>query len=177
MCTGIEIALIGATAVSTTGAFVAAGQTAAAAEGEANFRNYQIGEQNKQLEEDRKLVQLQALEQENARRDRSRQIKATNEAFLAGSGVSESLSFEAIDQAANKALSTDIQNIRLSGQVSSARLADQIAVNRVEQQFQKTRASQIATQAYTGAVFQSASSALRNYATADYYRTNPTPRR
>lgn len=168
---GLEVALIAATAVSAVGGFVQAQQATQAAETEMQFRQYQIGVQNEQLAEDRRIVELQALEQENARRDRSRQIKAANEAFLAGSGVRESLSFQAIDEAANKALESDIQNIRLQGQVSTGRLTDQIAVNRVESQFQRTRASQISTQAYTGAFFGAASAATRNYATYAYSRT------
>lgn len=168
---GLEVALIAATAVSAVGGFVQAQQATQAAETEMQFRQYQISQQNEQLAEDRKLVELQALEQENARRDRSRQIKAANEAFLAGSGVRESLSFQAIDEAANKALEADIGNIRLQGAVSTGRLTDQIAVNRVESQFQRTRASQISTQAYTGAVFGAASAVTRNYATYAYSRT------
>lgn len=168
---GLETALIAATAVSAVGGFVQAQQAIQTAETEMRFRQYQIEQQNEQLAEDRKLVELQALEQENARRDRSRQIKAANEAFLAGSGVRESLSFQAIDEAANKALEADISNIRLQGAVSTGRLTDQIAVNRVESQFQRTRASQIATQAYTGAFFGAASSATRNYSTYQYSKT------
>jgi len=168
---GLEVALIAATAISAVGGFVGAQQAAQAAETEMQFRQYQIGVQNEQLAEDRKIVELQALEQENARRDRSRQIRAANEAFLAGSGVRESLSFQAIDEAANKALESDIQNIRLQGQVATGRLTDQIAVNRVESQFQRTRASQIATQAYTGAFFNAATAATRNYSTYAYSRT------
>lgn len=170
---GLEVALIAATTISAVGGFVQAQQATQAAETEMQFRQYQIGVQNEQLAEDRKLVELQALEQENARRDRSRQVKAANEAFLAGSGVRESLSFQAIDDAANKALETDISNLRLQGSVSTGRITDQIAVNRVESQFQRTRASQISTQAYTGAAFNAATAATRSYSSYEMYRTRP----
>jgi len=173
MCTGLEVGLLVAASatVSSVGGFVGAQQATQAAETEMEFRQYQIGVQNEQLAEDRKLIELQALEQENARRDRSRQVRAANEAFLAGSGVRESLSFQVIDNAANEALKDDISNIRLQGAVSTGRVTDQIAVNRVESQFQRTRASQISSQAYTGAAFNAASAVTRAGSSYAMYRT------
>jgi len=165
-------ALVASTLISAAGQAVQASQSAAAASAEADYRNYQLDVQNKQLEEDRKLAELQALEAENQRRDRAREVRAANEAFIGGSGVGESRSFlQGAAAAGEEALRKDITNIRLQGSVTTGRITDQIGVNRVESQFARERASMIGQQAATSAVFNTLGTAATNAYRYNQYKT------
>jgi hypothetical protein len=169
MCVSL---LVASTLVSAVGGAVQYAQTSAAAESEAAFRNYQLDVQNKQLEEDRRLAELQALETENQRRDRAREIRAANEAYTAGSGVGENRSFlQGSGVAADAALRQDITNIRLQGSVARGRITDQIGVNRVEQQFAMQRASMIGSQAASSAIFGTIGSGITNAYRYNQYKT------
>ena len=168
MCVSV---LVASTLISAAGQAVQASQASAAADAEADYRNYQLGVQNEQLAEDRKLTELQALEAESQRRDRAREIRAANEAFTAGSGVGESRSFlQGAGAAGEQALRKDITNIRLQGSVATGRITDQIGVNRVEAQFARDRASMIGQQARAGAVIGTLTSAATNAYRYTQYR-------
>jgi len=163
MCTGMELLLVASTAVSAVGGAVQAGQASAAAESEAAFRNYQIEIQNRQLAEDKKQAEIQALQQENARQDASRRARATNEAFIASSGVGENISFlQGADVVAEKNLRTDVASLRLNAVIGQNRIADQIMVNKAEGQFATAKAGMTSQAAWTGAVTSTVGSALSN---------------
>jgi len=163
MCTGMELLLV-STAVSAVGGVAQAGMTSAAAESEAAFRNYQIEIQNRQLEEDKKQAEIQALQQENARQDASRRARATNEAFIASSGIGENISFlQGAEVVADQNLRRDIASMRLNAAIGQNRIADQIMVNKVEGQFATARAGMTSQGAYIGAITNTASNALGNY--------------
>ena len=155
--------LAASTAVSTIGGFAQAGMTAAAAESEAAFRNYQLEMQNRQLAEDKKQAEIQAIQQENARQDAARRARATNEAFIASSGVGENISFlQGADVVAEKNLRQDVASMRLNAAIGQNRIADQIMVNKAEGQFAIARAGMTSQAAYTGAAVNAISSGLSN---------------
>jgi len=162
MCDPVTL-LIASTAVSAIGGVAQAGMTSAAAESEAAFRNYQIEIQNRQLEEDKKQAEIQALQQENARQEASRRARATNEAFIASSGVGENISFlQGADVVAEENLRRDVASMRLNAVIGQNRIADQITVNKAEGQFATARAGMTSQGAYIGAVTNVASTALSN---------------
>jgi hypothetical protein len=172
MCTGIELILLGSTLVGTAGNFVQAGQQAAMAKSEADWQNYQLEIQNRQLSTDRKLQEINAAQVEAKRRDEARMLRASNEAFIAQSGVSQNISFlEGINPAADRALRSDIGSLRLNLSSETNRIADQIMVNKAQAEFGMGRAKVIGANAYTNAAFSSAADASSNYFKYDYYKT------
>jgi len=155
-------AMVASTLVSAVGGFVQAGQAAAAAESQAEWRNYQIEVQNRQLAEDAELTRIQALEVENQRREKSRKLMAANEAFLAGSGVGESRSFlQGVVPTEELGLRQDVAALRLQSATQISRIADQIAVNKAEGQFARATASMTASNAFTNAAFNAAGSVAK----------------
>lgn len=163
--------LIGSTLIGTAGNFVGAAMTASAAQAENEYRQYQLNIQNKQLENDRKLAELNASQVENQRRQEARRLRATNEAFLAGSGIGQSMSFlEGADKAADRALREDVASLRLNLATTTSRIADQIAVNKAQSQFSSASARMQSTMAYTNAFFDSASLASGNMFKGQYYK-------
>lgn len=155
--------LVASTAVTAVGSFVQARNATDVANTEYEFRSKQLQVQNTQLIEDMRLAEVQAMQQENERQEQARRLRAANEAFIAGSGVGENISYLQGTQKANDlALRQDISNLRLQSAVTRGRLVDQIGVNRLENQFGATRARMIGQQAYTNAFFNTASSALNN---------------
>jgi hypothetical protein len=163
-------AMVASTLVSAVGGFVQAGQAAAAAESQAEWRNYQIEVQNRQLAEDAELTRIQALEVENQRREKSRKLMAANEAFLAGSGVGESRSFlQGVVPAEEFGLRQDVAALRLQSATQISRIADQIAINKAEGQFARATASMTASNAFTNAAFNAAGSIAKGVYTYDRY--------
>lgn len=170
MCTGAEL-LIGSTLIGTAGNFVGAAMTASAAQAENEYRQFQLDIQNKQLENDRKLAELNASQVETQRRQEARRLRATNEAFLAGSGIGQSMSFlEGADKAADRALRQDVASLRLNLATTTSRIADQISVNKAQSQFSSASARMQSTMAYTNAFFDSASLASSNMQKGQYYK-------
>jgi hypothetical protein len=160
MCEPISF-LIASTLISSVGGFVSASGQAAAAQSEAEWRNYQLDVQNRQLE-DAELTRIQALEVENKRLDQSRRLRAANEAFLAGSGVGESRSFlQGVEPQGERALRSDVASLRLQSATQINRIADQIAVNKAEGQFARGSAAMAGNIAYTNAAFNAAGSIAR----------------
>lgn len=163
--------LIGSTLIGTAGNFVGAAMTASAAQAENEYRQFQLDVQNKQLENDRKLAELNASQVENQRRQEARRLRATNEAFLAGSGIGQSMSFlEGADKAADRALRQDIASLRLNLATTTSRIADQISVNKAQSQFSSASARMQSTMAYTNAFFDSANQATSNMFKGQYYK-------
>jgi hypothetical protein len=142
MCTGIEIALIVAGTALSAGASIYQGVVNAdLAQMEADSRDKQLAIQNKQLEEDRRLAQVQATQQENERQRQARRLRAQNESYIAAAGIAANISYQqGIDPANEKALKYDIANLRLTSKVQRGRMLDQIAVNRLESQFNRQAA-------------------------------------
>jgi hypothetical protein len=164
-------AMVASTLVSAVGGFVQAGQAAAAAESQAEWRNYQIEVQNRQLAEDAELTRIQALEVENQRREKSRKLMAANEAFLAGSGVGESRSFlQGVVPAEEFGLRQDVAALRLQSATQISRIADQIAINKAEGQFARATASMTASNAFTNAAFNAAGSVAKGVYTYNRFR-------
>ncbi len=155
--------LAASTAVSAVGGIAQAGMASAAAESEAAFRNYQIEIQNRQLEEDKKQAEIQALQQENARQEAARRARATNEAFIASSGVGENISFlQGAEVVADQNLRRDVASMRLNAAIGQSRIADQIMVNKAEGQFATVKAGMASQAAWTSAVTGTIGSALSN---------------
>lgn len=163
MCTGAEI-LIASTAITAISSAASAGFAVTAANAENEMRQYQLDIQNKQLAADQKLAEAQATQVEADRRAESRRLRATNEAFMAGSGIGESYSFlQGADKAADRALRTDVANLRLNLATTTSRIADQIAVNRAQAQYGDFATRLTAASKYTNAFFDTASAAAGNY--------------
>jgi hypothetical protein len=164
MCEPVTLMLmVASTVVSAVGGMAQAEMTSAAAESEAAYRNYQIEIQNRQLAEDKKQAEIQALQQENARQDASRRARATNEAFIASSGVGENISFlQGAEVVADQNLRRDVASMRLNAAIGQNRIADQIMVNKTEGQFATAKAGMTSQGAYIGAVTNIASTALSN---------------
>ena len=162
MCEPITLLIAASTAISSVGAFVGAAGQSAIAQSEADWRNYQIDIQNRQLAEDAELTRIAALETENARLDQNRRLRAANEAYIAGSGVGESRSFlQGVEPQGERALRQDVASLRLQSATQINRIADQIAVNKAEGQFARARADLTSSYAYTNAAFSAAGSIAR----------------
>lgn len=165
--------LVASTLISAAGAFTTAAMQSSAAQAEAAYRDQQLRIQNQQLMQDMQLAEIQGMQQENVRMDQARRMQAANEAFLASSGVGQSMSFmQGTEKENDIALRKDVANLRLQSITAQSRIADQIVVNNLEQQFVKQKASMTAAQGYTNAIFNTASSAVNNAYRYDYYRTN-----
>lgn len=105
------------------------------AKANARMQKYTIDEQNKQLKEEREIAKLQAQEAEAARLEEFRRQRAANLSAIAASGVGQNISFlEGIAPAEEKALRTDLSNIRMGNLTQTNRLADQIRVNQLSRQ-------------------------------------------
>ena len=128
MCTGVEIALV-------AGSVLASGASAysqySAASSQAAYQQYEMTVQNQQLAQDAKNAEIQAMEQENARLQASRETMSSNRATLAAFGQSSNASFlMGATEADRRALTTGVADIRLGLGTSLSRLSDQIGVNR-----------------------------------------------
>jgi len=168
MCVSL---LIASAVVSTVGGFVQAGARSAAAEGEANWRNYQIEVQNRQLAAEKELVRIQAMQAETKRLEEQRITAARNEAFVAGSNILYNRAAFDIQKKSQENVRKDIAALRLNEATTVSRIADQIAVNRAEGQYMRDRAGLISDAAYVDAAFSGMSSMLSAGYKADYYKT------
>ena len=91
--------------------------------------------ENVRLEQERRLAELQAIEQENIRKEMLNQTLADNLAFQSASGYyDDSRSFLNINkQAVNKA-HKDLANIRLQGQIVQSKYRDTIFENDLQKE-------------------------------------------
>ena len=171
MCFGPEL-LLASTLISAGGTALAAVNASNMAKSEAEWQKYQLDIQNKQLEADRKLQEINAAQVEGKRREEARKLRASNEAFIASSGVGQNISFlEGIDAASNRALKSDIASLRLNTAAETNRIADQIMVNKAQAQFGMGRAKVIGGNAVLGSIFDIGASAASGYGKYDYYKT------
>lgn len=155
--------LVASTAVTAVGSIVNARQASDIAYQEADYRSKQLQVQNTQLIEDMRLAEVQAMQQENERQDQARRLRAANDAFIAGSGVGENISYmQGTDKANDLAVRQDVANLRLQSAVQRGRIVDQIGVNRMENQFAYRKAALTSRQATTNAFFNTATSVANN---------------
>lgn len=130
MCISAAIIAGASLAASAAGTAV----SISSAKANAKMQKNQLEEQRKQLNEEREIARLQAMEAENARLEEFRRTRAANLAAIAASGVGENRSFlQGIAPAEEKALGMDLRNIRMGNLVNQNRLASQIRVNRLSQ--------------------------------------------
>jgi len=171
MCFGPEL-LLASTLISAGGTALSAVNASNAAKSEADWQKYQLDIQNKQLETDRKMQEVNAAQVEAKRREEAKRLRASNEAFIAASGVGQNISFlEGIDPAANRALKSDIASLRLNTAAETNRIADQIMVNKAQAQFGMGRAKTIGANSLFGAAFDIGGNATEKLYKYDYYKT------
>lgn len=171
MCFGPEL-LLASTLISAGGTALAAVNATNAAQSEAEWQKYQLDIQNKQLETDRKMQEVNAAQVEAKRRDEAKRLRASNEAFIAASGVGQNISFlEGIDPAANRALKSDIASLRLNTAAETNRIADQIMVNKAQVKFGMGRAKAVGGNAVLGSIFDIGGTATEKLYKYDYYKT------
>lgn len=169
MCTGAEL-LIASTVTAGVGNLVGAVMTSSMAQAENEARQFQLGVQNKQLANDQKLAEVNATQVEVERRNEARRLRATNMAFMAGSGIGTSYSFlEGADKLADKNLRQDVADLRLNLATTTSRIADQISINKAQSQFSEYATGMKSMMAYTNAFFDTASTGMSNSFKAKYY--------
>ena len=91
-----------------------------------------LARENVRYERERKMAQLQAIEQENIRKDMLNQTLADNLAFQSASGYyDDSRSFLNIGKTAINKAEKDLANIRLHGKSIDQKYTDQMFENRL----------------------------------------------
>jgi NCAIR mutase (PurE)-related protein len=171
MCTGVELLLAGA-AMSATSSLVGAAATSAAAQSEADWRNYQLDVQNKQLKDEQEMTMLKAQQTEAARLEQERRLRASNEAWVAATGVGENKSYlEGAEKYNDRQARQDIATLRLNSADQINRIADQIAVNKAEGQFAYGKAAMTSSAAWATGALNAGSSLLKGYGTYSYYKS------
>lgn len=102
-----------------------------AAKSQAAFQQYEMAVQNRQLTQDAKNAEIQAIEQENLRLRAAREQMSTNRATMAAFGVGENASFlMGATEADRRAIRTTLADTRLGLATNLSRISDQISVNR-----------------------------------------------
>lgn len=135
------------------GSFIQASAVSAQAQAQADYQNYQIELQNRQLKEEKDLAFIESANTEIQRRDASRRAWANNQAVMAGYTFGgESRSAEALDKYNERQLKTDVSLIRLENTYTNARIADQIALNNTTGMYARWNAN-VASKAAFGTAF------------------------
>lgn len=165
MCITLIGSLIGA-----LGSIVGGMATASQAKSEAQWRNYQLAVENKQLAEEQEMTRLRATEVEAQRMEQTRRMRASNLAAVAASGVAENTSFlQGADKLNDRQMRDDIGTLRLNSSVQINRIADQIAVNKAEGQFVTASAKTKGKAAMLSGFFDAAGSMVKGYSSTSYY--------
>ena len=125
MCDPITMTLV---AVSAYGSIQMGKAQKAQAEYQGAIARRQAEIQNAQLEEDLKIAEIRAHDEEQIRKDKMRESVASMRALNKGR---ESGSFLAMVDADEEALRFDIGNIRLGLAVTGSRIGSQIAINNI----------------------------------------------
>jgi len=97
----------------------------------ANAANaaYQFRVQAKQADEQRRSIEIQALQQENARTEEFARARSSALAAIGASGIGEHISFfQGIDPDQQDAWLRDVRNVRLNLTQQRVSLADQVQV-------------------------------------------------
>ncbi len=149
----------------------AVGTVASIGAANANAANaqYQADVQTKQLNEQRRTAEIQALEQENERTAEFRRTRSAALAAIGASGLGEHISFfQGIDPSQQEAYLRDVRAVRLNLVQKKSSIADEITVAGYSAQIAKANASA----QKIGAVANFAQTAM---SVANFYNTNKTP--
>lgn len=155
---------------SIAGSIIQASAISAQAQAQADFQNYQIEVQNRQLQEEKDLAYIESVNTEITRREKARQMSANNAAITSGflmGGTSRSV--DALEAYNKEKLRTDVQLLRLNNQVINQRISDQIAVNNVSGMYARWNAKTTASAAWAGALFSSIGSIAKVGVTQNAY--------
>lgn len=168
MCISLMIASM---VMSVAGSAMSAMQSGAAADSEAKWNQYNLQVQNQQLEDQKDMTRLQAGKVEADRLEASNAQRQRNLAFLASSGVDESMSFDqAIQPYNDKQTQRDVANLRLNSADTISRISDQIAVNNANITYGFQKADMTKQAANTKAFFGAADGVLGSVYKANYYK-------
>ena len=171
MCFSVAALVIG-TAISVGSTMYGAYASGQEAKSQAEWQNYQLDVQNDQMKEEQEMIRLQAQETEVARMRAARQARASNQALVAASGVTENFSFtEGADKASDRNMRQDLATLRLNSSYQINRISNQIFVNKQEGRFVTAMASTKATNSLIGAGLESGAKVANAYNTYDYYRS------
>ena len=117
--------------------------------------------ENVRLEQERRLAELQAIEQENIRKEMLNQTLADNLAFQSASGYyDDSRSFLNINKQATIKAEKDFANIRLNAKVVDVKYRDQMFENNIS-----------AKSAVFGGYISAIAGLTTGYANYDFYKT------
>ena len=146
---GVETALLISAGVSTVGTLA-----------QASAQSQALAEQAKRYEDEKKIAELRALQEENMRREQMNITLSNNRAIAGAAGIlDDSRSFMTIQEDVMNQAVKDIGNIILNLNLSKSKY-DQAIVN-----------SKIDRQSVTfGAIADASSYALNGWAYYDYYK-------
>jgi hypothetical protein len=166
MCISVGTMLMAGLSIASTG------MTMMGAQAEAGVRRAQIDTENRQLAEEREMLRIQAMKQENERLEEHRKLMAQNEAWLGASGLAENMAYEqAVIPANETAMKRDAQTIALNAQARDSRIADQIHINKMERQHVGTKAKLQVAQSLLDGVGRVANSAASSASNRSTYAT------
>ncbi|MCE2842498.1 MAG: hypothetical protein LW689_06935 [Novosphingobium sp.] len=166
MCISATVLAIASLATAAAGTVV----SISAASANARAQQDMLDLQRKQMLEQRQMEALQAQEAAVQRAEDYRRQRAANLAALAASGVGENMSFlQGIAPAEEKALRTDLANIRLGFLGGQNRMADEIRVNRLNRDI----VGMNKTASIAGSLINFAGSAAQ---IGNFYQTYNTPK-
>lgn len=138
MCISLTTALlIGAIAASGTTAALGVQQGI----NQRGYAEYEANVTQLQSEQDQKILQLQASEQESIRAREFREVRARSLALMGGSNFENRSYLEGVMSEEDKLFGRDISAIRLNAMVGQNRLSDRIAVARSSAIVTKANAS------------------------------------
>lgn len=130
---------------------------------------YKARIQQQQAEEQRRIVEIQAFQQESARSSEFERARSAALAAIGASGLGEHISFfNAIDPEAQKNFLQDVRNIRLNMVQQRKTLADQIQVAEYSKEIARANASA----SKIGAIANFAQTAMSAYS---FYNANKAP--
>lgn len=136
---------------------------------QAGMMELQLAEQREQLNQQREMERIAAMEAEALRLQDFRNQRNANLLALAASGTGQHMSFlQGIAPAEERALRTDLANIRLGRLGAENRIANQIRVNRTQGLINQAERGA----AVTGAILNGVGSAL---GAASFYNQNRAP--
>jgi len=128
MCVSTTALTLISAGVSAYATYQSGQQQKAAMKAQAAIDRRNVEIQNAQLEEEKKLSDIRAWDEEQARREQFNQSAASLKALNRGR---DSGSFLAIFDAEEEALKFDIGQVRLGAEIEKGRYSSQISINKV----------------------------------------------
>lgn len=111
------------------------------AKGNKKAALYKAKLEQKQIEEQRRTAQIQAMDTENQRAAAYEQAKASSLAAIGAAGIGEHMSFiQGMDPNQRKQLARDVMNTRLNLAQTESSLADQVGVTEASKSMAKFNA-------------------------------------